>query len=77
MVDHCDISIVIPVFNEAANLGALLDQVQALELPPAEIIVVDDGSTDIAKKKRRSGGSSSLQYREWGCGQKRHSHCEG
>ena len=42
MADGCDISIVIPVFNEAANLAALLDKIQALKLARAEIIVIDD-----------------------------------
>jgi len=55
MDDHCDISVVIPVFNEAQNLGQLLDRLQSLRLPGAELIVVDDGSTDgsgeIAEKK--------------------------
>ena len=46
MADGCEISILIPVFNEAANLGALLDRIQSLHLPNAEVIVVDDGSTD-------------------------------
>lgn len=46
MVDHSKFSIIIPVFNEALNLGALLDRLHALELTSAEIIVVDDGSTD-------------------------------
>jgi len=46
MADHCRLSIIIPVFNEAQNLGPLLDQLQSLAMPDAEIIVVDDGSTD-------------------------------
>jgi len=44
-----------PVFNEAQNLGRLLDQLQSLNLPSTEVIVVDDGSTDgsgeIAEKR--------------------------
>ncbi len=55
MADHYDISIIIPVFNEAENLGPLLERLQSLDLPKAEVIVVDDGSTDesaeIAEKK--------------------------
>lgn len=46
MADRCDVSILIPVFNEAPNLGALLDRIESLQLPSAEVIVVDDGSTD-------------------------------
>lgn len=39
------ISIVLPAKNEAAALGALLPKLKAAQ-PEAEIIVVDDGSTD-------------------------------
>ena len=46
MASRCALSIIIPVFNEAEILATLLGKVQALELPQAEIIVVDDGSTD-------------------------------
>ena len=44
-----DLSIIIPVYNEEANLPALLEQVHGALLPLRqlyEIIVVDDGSTD-------------------------------
>jgi glycosyltransferase involved in cell wall biosynthesis len=40
------ISCVIPVFNGEAYLGEALDSVFAQTLPPTEVIVVDDGSTD-------------------------------
>jgi glycosyltransferase involved in cell wall biosynthesis len=40
-----DISVVIPVFNEAATIRTILSQVAATGLA-TEIIVVDDGSTD-------------------------------
>ena len=46
MANHCEISIVIPVFNEAAELAELLGKIHALKLAQAEVIVVDDGSTD-------------------------------
>jgi glycosyltransferase involved in cell wall biosynthesis len=46
MGDRYQLSIVIPVFNEAENLPSLIGQIDALRLPSAEIIVVDDGSTD-------------------------------
>ena len=56
MAKRCEISVVLPVFNEAQNLGRLLDRLQSLELPDSEVIVVDDGSTDgsgeIAEKRR-------------------------
>lgn len=40
------ISVIIPVRNEADNVGALLDDLLAQSLPPAEVLVVDTGSTD-------------------------------
>jgi glycosyltransferase involved in cell wall biosynthesis len=44
-VEKSSISIVIPARNEAKGLRALLPELMAM-LPEAEIIVVDDGSTD-------------------------------
>lgn len=43
------LSIIIPVYNEIAKIGAVLDRLQRLTLPEGwtkEIIVVDDGSVD-------------------------------
>lgn len=39
------ISVVIPVYNEAATIAELVSRVEAVDIPK-EIIVVDDGSTD-------------------------------
>ena len=46
MAKPIELSIIIPVFNEADNLAEVLGKIQSLQLPGAEIIVVDDGSTD-------------------------------
>jgi glycosyltransferase involved in cell wall biosynthesis len=41
------LSIIVPVYNEARTVGAVLDRLTTIELPvPREILVVDDGSTD-------------------------------
>lgn len=41
------ISIIVPVFNEAATVAAVVERLLAIDLPaPREIVVVDDGSTD-------------------------------
>ena len=41
------LSIIVPVYNEAGTVRAVLDRLLAIDLPVArEIVVVDDGSTD-------------------------------
>lgn len=45
MVSFEDVSVVIPAFNEAGGIGPTLEQLSR-SLPDAEIIVVDDGSSD-------------------------------
>ena len=41
------ISIIVPVFNEARTVAAVVDRLLAIDLPaPREIVVVNDGSTD-------------------------------
>ena len=40
------ISVVIPTYNRAGLIGEALDAVLAQSVPPDEVIVVDDGSTD-------------------------------
>ncbi len=41
------LSIVVPVYNEAATVGEVIERLLAIELPVArEILVVNDGSTD-------------------------------
>jgi glycosyltransferase involved in cell wall biosynthesis len=62
MANACDISIVIPVFNEAANLAALLGKIQALKLSRAEIIVIDDGSMDQSAEVALSAGASVIRH---------------
>lgn len=41
------ISIIVPVYNEAATVAAVIDRLLTIDLPaPREIIVVNDGSRD-------------------------------
>ncbi|OFW07639.1 MAG: hypothetical protein A3I61_17790 [Acidobacteria bacterium RIFCSPLOWO2_02_FULL_68_18] len=41
------LSIIVPVYNEAATVGAVIDRLLTIDLPlPREILIVDDGSTD-------------------------------
>ena len=51
----------IPVYNGAATLGAALAGLRAQTLPPAEILVVDDGSTDDSAKIAEAAGAKVLR----------------
>ena len=45
------LSVIITVFNEAGNIGAVIRQVRSVIGPQNELIVVDDGSTDDTVKE--------------------------
>jgi len=62
MVSGCEISIVIPVFNEAPSLAKLLGEIRSLGLPRAEIIVVDDGSSDGSAEAALQSGASVIRH---------------
>jgi len=51
-----DISVVIPCFNAESFVGASLRSVAAQTLVPAEVVVVDDGSSDDSIAAVRSAG---------------------
>ena len=60
------VSVVVPVFNESATVGQVVDELLALELR-LEVLLVDDGSTDaspavlarLAERHARSRSSRS------------------
>ena len=56
----CRISVVIPARNEAGNIAALVDEIDATlaAFRPFEIIVVDDGSTDTTVAVLTARGST-------------------
>lgn len=60
--DRFQVSIIIPVFNEAENLGPLLDKIAALSLPSHEVIVVDDGSTDGSAAVAEQAGMKVVRH---------------
>ncbi len=51
----------VPVYNQAATLGACLTALRAQSVPPAEILVVDDGSTDDSVKIALAAGATVLR----------------
>ena len=62
MGNRVETSIVVPVYNEAENLQKLLGQILALDLPQAEIIVVDDGSSDRSAEVARGAGAKVVRH---------------
>lgn len=62
MASPCEISIVIPVFNEADNLAAVLAKIRALKLSHTEIIVVDDGSSDGSADIALNAGANVIRH---------------
>lgn len=50
------ISVVVPVFNEEATIGLVLDRLSALDAEK-EVVVIDDGSTDATATVVRGHGS--------------------
>lgn len=68
------LSVVVPVHNEAENIGGLIDEIRSVleQRLDFEIVVVDDGSTDdtrpILEASLRRGASRHVSHRER-CGQ--------
>jgi len=53
----------IPAWNEEANLPAVLEELHS-ELPDADVLVVDDGSTDRTAEIAREHGAEVLSFGE-------------
>ena len=66
--DYSDLSIVIPAFNEEAGIVATLRSLTS-EAGTAEIIVVDDSSTDATAEAARSFAAVKVLRHEFNCGQ--------
>lgn len=57
------VSIVIPAKNESAAIGEVVGTLRS-EYPDAEIIVVDDGSTDATARTAEDAGATVIQHPE-------------
>jgi glycosyltransferase involved in cell wall biosynthesis len=55
------ISIIIPAFNEAENIGDVTGRIRSLH-PDAEIVVIDDGSTDGTAQRAVNAGATVYRH---------------
>ena len=60
-VNYASISIVLPAKNEARAIGDVIRQLRA-QLPGAEVIVVDDGSTDQTASIAEQAGARIIRH---------------
>jgi glycosyltransferase involved in cell wall biosynthesis len=58
-----DTLVFIPAWNEEASLPAVLDEIRA-RIPEADVLVVDDGSTDGTAEVARRHGAEALSFGE-------------
>ena len=57
MMSNPKISIVIPAYNEAENIGDVVGKIRSLH-PDAEVIVIDDGSQDQTAERAIQAGAA-------------------
>ncbi|MGR9074305.1 MAG: glycosyltransferase, partial [Gammaproteobacteria bacterium] len=61
MSSPSSISIILPAKNEAENISGLMEKLKSVA-PQAEILVVDDGSTDETKKLAETAGAKVISH---------------
>ena len=61
-MSHFSISVVMPAKNEAGAIGSVIEAVRQ-QLPHAEILVVDDGSSDETGSIAKSAGARVVSHR--------------
>jgi dolichol-phosphate mannosyltransferase len=57
-------ALIVPTLNEAENIGPLIERIRRIETPPAEIIFVDDNSSDGTRERIRSLSSDIVRLVE-------------
>jgi glycosyltransferase involved in cell wall biosynthesis len=63
MRQGADTLVFVPAWNEEANLPAVLDELRR-ELPGADLLVIDDGSTDRTAEVARAHGADVVSFGE-------------
>jgi poly-beta-1,6-N-acetyl-D-glucosamine synthase len=56
-----DLTVIVPAYNEAASVGDTVRSIRSQTRPPAEIIVVDDGSSDNTAEVARAAGATVVR----------------
>ena len=54
------ILVIIPAYNEEGSVGKVVEEVRC-HFPQADILVVNDGSTDLTSNKARDSGATILE----------------
>lgn len=62
MIDFPDISVVIPTYNRAHTIKRCLDSVLNQSIPPKEVVVVDDGSSDDTRAAVDAFNDDRIKY---------------
>jgi glycosyltransferase involved in cell wall biosynthesis len=72
------ISVIIPTYNSSVTIGATIDSVLRQTLPPHEVLVLDDGSTDstVSLLKSYEPKITVLQQKNRGVANARNSLCK-
>ena len=69
--ERASVSVIVPTWNEARYLPALLDSLRAQTRSPLEILVADSGSTDGTQELARAAGATVLEGDRKGPGEGR------
>jgi len=63
MAEHSDLVVFIPAWNEEENLPDVLDELHEV-MPAADVLVIDDGSTDGTAEVAKQGGAHVVSFSE-------------